>query len=369
MNIDDLIEETRQLPIIPLAESTQYKNAQSLLIQYVNDSMAARSDINDLIGHNPHQVMYENHKNHASFMTSVFSVNHYEMLVRIVVWVYRAYHAHSFSYDYFPIALNAWIKAIDSVIVYRQMNSVKSVYQWMIKHHDDFIDVSQNSSEQTPQTKHNYVHIKDTFLKALLDGDHGICISLVKEHIRSSDDLQQLYLQVIQPSMYEIGMLWESGSISVAQEHLASAVVGRVLANVNAEKLRKSNSSGKIIVSASPNEYHEIGAWMISDMLRIDGWDVLYLGANTPANDLIDLAKSYKPDILAISVTMPFNLDRTKSLIEKTKKDHSLETTKIIVGGRAFNEFPGLWKHVGADSFLPSINGITSKARTLAGKQ
>jgi len=63
--------------------------------------------VHRLIGYNPLRMMYDNHLNHARFMANVFRFNAYTLLVKTVIWVYRSYHSHGFSFDYFPVELAA----------------------------------------------------------------------------------------------------------------------------------------------------------------------------------------------------------------------------------------------------------------------
>ncbi|MCX8034588.1 MAG: cobalamin-dependent protein, partial [Thermodesulfovibrio sp.] len=73
-----------------------------------------------------------------------------------------------------------------------------------------------------------------------------------------------------------------------------------------------------------------------------------YLGANVPEQELIKLLIKVKPRIVAISVTMPFNLERAESLIKSVRKVEKVRP-KIIVGGIAFNIIPEIYKEIGAD--------------------
>lgn len=111
----------------------------------------------------------------------------------------------------------------------------------------------------------------------------------------------------------------------------------------------------KAVVTAAPNEFHEIGAWMISDMLEHAGWDVRYLGANTPADDLLDLLRSFHPKVLALSVTMPFNILKAKEIINTLRRDMELQKIMVIIGGRAFNEVLDIWRTTGADYFAANV--------------
>jgi methanogenic corrinoid protein MtbC1 len=71
---------------------------------------------------------------------------------------------------------------------------------------------------------------------------------------------------------------------------------------------------------------------------------------------------SFLPDILALSVTMSFNIEKIKDIIDSIKKNKELEKMKIMVGGRIFNEHPDLWHAMGADGF--AVN--TEDAKKLA---
>jgi methanogenic corrinoid protein MtbC1 len=64
------------------------------------------------------------------------------------------------------------------------------------------------------------------------------------------------------------------------------------MATISMVDIYPSQAKGKAVITAAPNEFYEIGAWMISDILEFDGWEVRYLGANTPVNDLANKWKT-----------------------------------------------------------------------------
>jgi methanogenic corrinoid protein MtbC1 len=311
--------------------------------------------INDLIGNNPLVVMRDNHKNHAQFMATVFTIGNYELLARTIPWVYRAYSGHKFTYDYITIHLQTWLKAIDSHINVANTKEIKAVYNWMIDKHQLMISLSQERQIEPPPVKPDWMETKNNFLSALLDGDTQKCIEISNESIKTKNDIESFYLQIIQPVMYEIGMLWERGEISVAREHLASAIVSRILSTNGMRGFSVQKNKGKAVICASPNEFHEIGAWMISDVLEYEGWQVKYLGANMPKEDLIDLLTDFKPNLLALSVTMPYNILKTKEIISDIKSNSNLSKIKILIGGRAFNDTADLWHTAGADAFASDV--------------
>jgi MerR family transcriptional regulator, light-induced transcriptional regulator len=302
--MNQLLESARKLPAVPPREAAAYRARMNQLISDVDEALASEPDIHELIGHNPLQVMHENHGHHAQFMATVFGVGSYELLAKTVPWVYRAYRGHRFSYDYFPRELRAWMAAIRHRIDDVSMDAALTVYQWMIDAHDTMIALSRSELPFEMPVDEQWLETRNAFQNALLNGEYPRCLDIARKAVADPDRLESFYLLIIQPALYEIGMLWERGDISVANEHIASAIVARIMAALRASLPLLPLDKGRAVVSASSNEFHEIGAWMVSDILEQDGWDVRYVGANIPREDLLDLLCQFRPRFLALSVTM-----------------------------------------------------------------
>jgi methanogenic corrinoid protein MtbC1 len=365
LQLAEIIKEAKGLPLVPIKATTIYQEMIPVLKKSVDDSLTSNPSINELIGNNPLKAMYDNHSHHAAFMLTVFSIGNYELLARTIPWVYRVYSAHHFSYDYFSLELNAWIDAIEKHTDPNINQEIKSVYAWMIKRHANMIYLSQTEKELKLPIRRDWLERKNSFLAGLLEGNHKKCLNIANESISDGKDIEKFYLHIIQPVMYEVGMLWERGEISVAQEHLASAIVGRVMAIASMVDVGVHKINARAVITSAPNEFHEIGAWMISDILEHEGWDVRYLGANTPVKDLLELLLSFKPKVLALSVTMPFNVLKAKEIIDAIKGDNELNKILIMVGGRAFNETPDLWRSTGADYYAAHAQEIKDLLHTL----
>jgi methanogenic corrinoid protein MtbC1 len=193
--------------------------------------------------------------------------------------------------------------------------------------------------------------MEQVFLSLLLLGDNQGCLKLVNQSIHSVDDLKHFYLDVVWPAMYQIGLRWESNQISVAEEHLATAIVGRVMASLYPYIAQSTVTRGNVVVSAGPNEFHEVGARMVADFMEMDGWDVTYLGANTPAGEMMNILKRRKPFMVALSVATVFNLGNVRQLIQMINNDQETSAVKVLIGGLAFSDMPQLWQELGADGY------------------
>jgi len=359
-----------ELPSIPESSAQAYKDNLAALVEKVNKIMSSRSDIKLLIGDNSKQVMFDNHKNHGIFMSNVLALQQYSLLVHTISWVYRAYHSHGFSYAYFPAQLQAWRTALQQTLRQDSSKPLLAIYDWMLSRHEDFIAWSQEPRFASPEPDEVWRSLYQDFVQALIRGDKQKVLQLGKDAVGSSEELSSLYLQVLQPAMYTVGEMWERGEISVAKEHLASALINRLMSMQYIDLIRpREKKLGKALVSAASNEFHEIGATMVANCLELDGWDVEYLGANMPLDELLLYVAAHEPDILALSVAMPFNLEAVQDVIHNIRTWEARPRPKILVGGLAFHELPDLAEQIGADGYAADCSQAVRMARKWQRKQ
>lgn len=361
--IEKLIRSAIALTPVPPTAAREYRENLDVLREQVDQNLTVYPGIDELIGGNPLAMMYDNHRNHALFMANVFRFNTFEVLARIAVWVYKSYHAHGFSYDYFPVELTAWMKAVTDHLGVAAAPDINRIYRWLLDRHDELIFLSQEEVGVTLSLDPAWDQDRERFLAALLHGDHRECLRLAEKTATTPMALEDFYLQVIQPCMYRVGDLWQEGEVSVAQEHLASAMVARIMATVYPRLEPVIPRKGKAVVTAAPNEHHEMGARIVADCLGMAGWEISYLGANTPPSDLVKFLTRAKPFLVAISVAMPFNLDQTAEIIAAIKHHPELTEGRILVGGRFFQEFPDLWHVTGADGWAPDARAAVLLAQ------
>ena len=344
-----LIAEAKKLKPVSAEAAEAFSSIKQSLVNEVTAAMSAREDLTSLTGGNPMEIMTTRHKNFASFMATVLLLNQFELLVKNISWDYRIYRAHGFSYGYFPIEIGAWIAAVERQLATEHQPLILEVYRWILTAHERLVLIADMSSD-APVNEFTITDGQQSrFLDALLGADHTEALAMARK-VKNAEDFEFFLLCVIQPSMYEIGRLWEKGKISVAQEHLASSIVSRVMSQLYSAIVAVKPTKGRAVITAAPNELHELGAWMVSDLLELDGWQVRYLGANTPMEDLMELLEDFRPQLLAISVIMPFNLDEVKKLITAIRNKESLRGIKIMVGGRVFMTVPDIWSEIGADA-------------------
>jgi methanogenic corrinoid protein MtbC1 len=172
----------------------------------------------------------------------------------------------------------------------------------------------------------------EPFLKALLAGHRGRCVKRIQALIDSGVQLDEIYLDLFQRTMVEVGSLWERNLISVADEHLATALM-ESLFPVSAPYLFQQPRNGRqIVLACVSKEQHQIGARIVSDLFEWRGWDSSFVGADTPTADLLRLIGARKPDLLGLSVSMFFNLSSMKDVLGQVRT--SFPDLPILIGGR-----------------------------------
>jgi len=346
-----LLESIGKLPRVTSAAALEFADSRQSIIAGVNSGMEARSDIGSLTGGSQVSTMRANHSNHVNTMVNVFMLENYGILAMTAPWVYRTYISHGFSPDYFPVLFDAFREAVRGVLSPDSAASIIPVYDWLLENHKHILSCKDLADDIAGDLDPSRESERIAFRNALLAGDHKSCLAMSRLAVADIRDLSSFYLQILQPCMYEIGRMWERGDISVAEEHLASAVAGRVMASLYGGIAASERSKGLCVVTAAPNEQHEIGARMVADLLEQDGWDVRFLGSNIEIQGVLSFVRENSPFIVAVSAALPFTIEGVGKIVSALKSDPSTAVVKIMIGGLAFSRFPELWKNLGADGF------------------
>ena len=173
-------------------------------------------------------------------------------------------------------------------------------------------------------------------LEALIAGDETRARELIEDSISKRWAPATIYLNLVAHSMTEIGALWHRGELNISTEHRATQIAFRLLAHVKNSYPDGSKTGLRAIVSGVAGDTHLGGALIFADLLRFDGWDVDFLGTDTPSDAILEMVQSTDPDLLCLSVTLP---DQVGAAAETAKIVKSTApSTTIIVGGGAINQ-------------------------------
>jgi len=173
------------------------------------------------------------------------------------------------------------------------------------------------------------------FLENLLKGNRAECSSICRQYLKQNPSIQDLYEEIIKVSLYEVGRLWETNQITVATEHLATAITEGIMNELYDQITTGKKYTKKIVVASVEKEQHQVGIKMVADMFEMNGWESFYLGSGIPDSELLKFIHEIKPDLLALSLSVYFNFANLLKMLESIRKE--FPELQIILGGQAFN--------------------------------
>jgi methanogenic corrinoid protein MtbC1 len=204
------------------------------------------------------------------------------------------------------------------------------------------------------------------YVAAQLAGDRRAALHIVDDGLAQGLSAAELQLQVVQPAQYEIGRLWQDNRITVAQEHLATAISQLVLAHLYRHLRREESNGRRVVVACVEGELHDMGARVAADHLEMSGYDVHYLGANVPTDDLVDMVRADPPDLLALSASMPAHLPAIKEAVSRVCEATG-NRVPIALVGRAFAGTEADYATTGTLVSCTTIERLVAEAKERVG--
>lgn len=203
--------------------------------------------------------------------------------------------------------------------------------------------VLDNSSE--------FNELAKDFFDKLISGDRTGASKLILDSVKDGVSISDIYIDVFQSSLREVGRLWQNNKISVGKEHYFTAATQLIMSQLYSYVFSTNKNGLKMVAASVSNELHEVGIRMLADIFELNGWNTVYLGASSPLTALYDILNTEKPELLCLSVTINPHLLTLASVIESLKNKKEYQDIKIYVGGYPFNIDNELWKKIGADNY------------------
>lgn len=145
-------------------------------------------------------------------------------------------------------------------------------------------------------------------------------------------------MNVLNPFLNKVGILWATGEINVAQEHfIANLIRRKLIVAIDAQVVDKLTNR-KFLLFLPEGELHEIALLFSKFLIKSRGFKIVYLGQTVPAVDVIRVKEYYSPDYLLTYFTSGYNLSKTRNYIQLLSDNYPEQT--ILVGGP-------LMKHLG----------------------
>jgi len=257
-------------------------------------------------------------------------------------WLARVLAARGLPAEHVPLAL-AWLAELfDERLPPEEARVVRAA----LEAGRGALEAS-DAAPAIPALPGRWVQTPD-FERALVGGDRRRSGEIFREAMDTTGKgFVDAEVHLAQPALYDIGREWQENRVSVAQEHLATAITQTLLAREFARVEPAPPNGRKVVLACVPGNHHSLGLRMVSDAFELAGWDVRFLGADTPVPSLVALVRGERPDLVGLSVALPHQLAAAREAIAGLNA--LAERPAVMIGGYAINQFDGLADALGAD--------------------
>ncbi len=146
---------------------------------------------------------------------------------------------------------------------------------------------------------------------------------------------EQAVLQVIYPFFERVGLLWQVGSITPAQEHFMSNLIRqKLLVAIDGLATGIANDSKTFLLFLPEGEWHEIGLLFSCYILRKRGYKVVYLGQSVPYDNLKEVVSLRNCNVLLTQFISAIADEQLVEYINRLSIDFA--DLSIFMGGYQF---------------------------------
>ncbi len=207
----------------------------------------------------------------------------------------------------------------------------------------------------------------DMLFEAVVKGRQNKIEELVKNDLGSGREAQDIIDKSLIPAINHVGGLFEKQVYFLPQLISSAKTMEKgiaVLEPVLAEN-RSKEPLGTIVIATVEHDIHDIGKNLVALMLRNYGYNVIDLGKDVPAGEIVDAAIAHKADIIGLSALMTTTMMEMKKVTALVHEKYP--GCKVIIGGAVITQ--GFACEIGADGYSKDAQEAVVLVGKLLGKK
>lgn len=189
------------------------------------------------------------------------------------------------------------------------------------------------------------------FITEIVELNEDSVKDLLKKRLESNEDPLKI-MEDVKGAMKIIGEKFSNKEYFLP-ELIMSGEILRDIFEVLGPKLKESNiteeKKGKVLLGTVVGDIHDIGKDVVRFMLDANGFEVLDLGVDVPAEKFIEGIKEFKPQVVALSGFLTLAFDSMKEIIQKFEEAGLRDSVKIMIGGGTVDK--NIVEYVSADAY------------------
>ncbi len=203
-------------------------------------------------------------------------------------------------------------------------------------------------------------------VNAIADMREEEALKLVKEMVEGGSEPMAI-LDAARQAMAIVGQRYDEGTYFLPELILAGEMLNQITDIVKPElaKMPEVKRLGKVLIGTVAGDIHDIGKNIVSFMLDVNGFDVLDLGVDVPAQKFVEAIGEFQPQVVGLSGFLALAFDAMKETVEAIKTAGLRDKVKIMIGGGQVSE--QVRKHTGADAYGKDAMAGVSLAKEWVG--
>ncbi|MGI5874068.1 MAG: cobalamin B12-binding domain-containing protein [Bacillota bacterium] len=197
---------------------------------------------------------------------------------------------------------------------------------------------------------------KEEYIKAAIDsmikGDEKLAVSVMNDAIADGVDAAELLSEGFSAGIREVGDQFGRGRMFLPELMLAADAMKAVSAIVEEEIAKKGGTAekkGTMVLATVQGDVHDIGKGIVASLIKTQGVEVIDLGRDVPAADIVEKAVECGADLIGTSALLTTTMGEMKVLEELLKEKGLKNKFKTLVGGAPVTE--RFAKRIGADAY------------------
>jgi DNA-binding transcriptional MerR regulator len=210
----------------------------------------------------------------------------------------------------------------------------------------------------------------EQIIDALQDYRIDRCEQLLKRAVMANEPLAYI-TDILGPVLKQVGQLWHEEKINIAQEHMFSACVKRILLGMVNNVHSLAIDRPAMLFATPRTEPHEFGILMACLLAAEQQYNCYYVGADVPAADILEAARKLKCDIIVLSLVMQNPNPETVAELKQIMDGVNPEKVAVWLGGAGIQNWTVQGQHLPKHcKIIPDIHDfyITAQRRRFSGQ-
>jgi 5-methyltetrahydrofolate--homocysteine methyltransferase len=203
-------------------------------------------------------------------------------------------------------------------------------------------------------------------INAIADMKEKEALAIVGEMVKSGSEPMKI-LDAVREAMDIVGQRYEKGTYFLPELILAGEMMNQIteLVKSKVDKAPQAKSRGKVLIGTIEGDIHNIGKNIVTFMLDANGFDVLDLGVDVPAQKFTEAIRDFQPQVVGLSGFLTLAFDVMKETIMTIKEAGLRDKVKIMIGGGQMDEQVKI--HTGADAYGKDAMAAVTLAKNWIG--